>query len=62
MFTVDCPEHGTQVLLSERRIEAIVPREGGQELRWRCWCGTAGTTFVPRLRVDQMVGRHRTAV
>ena len=35
MFSVHCPTHGTEVLLSERRIEAIraaerrPPRSGG---------------------------------
>lgn len=58
MFSVHCPTHGTEVLLSERRIEAITPVEAGQELRWRCWCGTVGTTVVPRL----MVGRYRPAM
>ena len=63
MFTIDCPTHGTEVLLSERRIEAVVPTEEGHELRWRCWCGTTGSTFVRRLSSAQlMVGRHRTAV
>ena len=58
MFSVHCPTHGTEVLLSERRIVAITPTEDGQELRWRCWCGTEGMTFVPRL----MAGRFRPAV
>ena len=59
MFSVQCPTHGTEVLLSEQRIEAIVPVTGGHLLRWRCWCGTAGETFVARA---SMVGRHRPAV
>jgi hypothetical protein len=59
MFSVDCPTHGTEVLLSERRIAAIVPVPGGQLLEWRCWCGTTGATFVPRL---SMAGRYRPAV
>jgi hypothetical protein len=62
MFSVHCPTHGTEVLLSERRIESIDAVEGGHRLRWRCWCDTVGTTFVPRATVDQMVGRHRPAV
>jgi phage terminase large subunit GpA-like protein len=62
MFSVHCPTHGTEVLLSERRIESIDAVEAGHRMRWRCWCGTVGTTFVPRATVDQMVGRHRPAV
>jgi hypothetical protein len=69
MFTVDCPTHGTEVLLSERRIEAVTPVPAhprgehaveGQLLRWRCWCDTEGTTFIPRM--PAMVGRYRLAV
>jgi hypothetical protein len=60
---VHCPTHGTEVLLSERRIVSITPvqdRDGNpaQELRWRCWCGTEGVSYVPRV----MVGRFRPAV
>jgi hypothetical protein len=62
MFSVHCPTHGTEVLLSERRIEAIEPTQSGHLLPWRCWCDTVGTTFVPRATAEQMVGRHRTAV
>ena len=59
MFSVHCPTHGTEVLLSERRIEAVESVAGGHLLRWRCWCGTTGETFVAR---TSMVGRHRPAV
>ena len=62
MFSVQCPTHGTEVLLSERRIEAIQATEHGQVVRWRCWCDTVGTSFVPKLTTEQMVGRHRAAV
>jgi len=62
MFSVHCPTHGTEVLLSERRIESVVSGEGGHELRWRCWCGTTGSTRVPHASRPQMVGRHRPAV
>jgi hypothetical protein len=59
MFSVHCPTHGTEVLLSERRIEALVPVEAGQLVRWRCWCGTVGESLVARA---PMVGRNRPAV
>lgn len=63
MFSVDCSRHGTEVLLTERRIRAIVPVEGGSELHWTCWCGTEGATFVARVTAaEHMVGRHRPAV
>jgi hypothetical protein len=59
MFTVHCPTHGGDVLLTERRIDALESSPAGHRLRWRCWCGTAGTTFVGRTRGPGMVGRHR---
>lgn len=62
MFSVHCPTHGTDVLLSERRIRAIEPADGGHRLHWRCWCGTEGTTHVPRLGATASVGRYRPAV
>lgn len=62
MFSVHCPTHGTEVLLSERRIVRIEPAEGGHELHWRCWCGTEGASFVARIPSTHFVGRHRPAV
>ncbi len=50
MFSVHCPRHGADVLLSERRIEALVHRDDGIDVRWVCWCGARGsfTTARPR--------------
>lgn len=63
MFSVECPTHGTEVLLSERRIVGLRSSSEGHTLRWRCWCGTEGSTVLPGLpRPVQMVGRHRPAV
>ena len=62
MFSVHCPTHGTDVLLPERRIESVRSDDGGHELRWRCWCGTTGTSRVHHPSITQMVGRHRPAV
>lgn len=62
MLTVHCPEHGTDVLLTERRIEEIVALPDRHLVRWRCWCGATGATSVERRRPVQLVGRHRPAV
>lgn len=62
MFSVECPTHGAEVLLSERRIEAIVPIDGAHLVRWRCWCGTVGTSIEPKRRSEHLVGRYRPAV
>lgn len=50
MFEVDCPTHGSRVLLSARRIEGIRNTVDGPVLYWRCWCGTRGCLVG---------GRHR---
>ena len=63
MFSVHCPTHGTDVLLSERRISRIESVDGGHRLHWRCWCGTEGTTAVARVEAPPLVGRrYRPAV
>jgi hypothetical protein len=56
MFSVHCPEHGTEVLLSERHIAALVPTEAGIEVRWVCWCGTRGSFLTGRPRPATRVG------
>jgi hypothetical protein len=50
MFTVHCPRHGREVLLSERRIESLRNTLDGIEVGWVCWCGTRGTMLTGRLR------------
>jgi hypothetical protein len=61
MFSVHCPAHGCEVLLSDRRIERIVTEEDGIRLDWVCWCGERGSTMTGRPR-EVMAGRHRPAV
>ncbi len=48
MFTVHCSGHDSRVLLFPEHIEELVNRPDGVELRWRCTCGTTGTTLIPR--------------
>jgi hypothetical protein len=50
MFTVHCPQHGREVLLSERRIESLRNTRQGIELHWVCWCGHRGSMLTGRLR------------
>ena len=42
MFAVDCPTHGTRVLLDYSRIEAQRNTAEGPVVDWRCWCGARG--------------------
>lgn len=50
MFSVHCPRHGSEVLLSTRDIEGIDPTPTGIEVRWRCVCGHDGRTRTGRPR------------
>ncbi len=43
MLSVHCPRHGTEVLLSERRITRIARDGDHLTLEWVCWCGHRGT-------------------
>ncbi|MGH9246220.1 MAG: hypothetical protein ACRD29_18305 [Acidimicrobiales bacterium] len=46
MFSVHCPTHGGEILLSTRHIEGLRTTEHGIELHWRCVCGTRGTLLT----------------
>jgi hypothetical protein len=48
MFVTYCSGHGNRVLLFPEHIEELVNRPSGIELRWRCTCGTTGTTHIDR--------------
>jgi hypothetical protein len=43
MFTVNCPRHGSEVLLSDSRIVGIDRDGDSLTVRWVCWCGHAGS-------------------
>jgi hypothetical protein len=43
MFTVQCPRHGSEVLLSESHITGIARSGEGLTVRWVCWCGYQGS-------------------
>ncbi len=48
MFVAYCPGHNSKVLLFAEHITELVNQPFGVELRWRCTCGTTGTTSIPR--------------
>lgn len=50
MFTVNCPRHGTDVLLSEGAIESMQNTGAGIEVRWICHCGHRGSMTTGRRR------------
>jgi hypothetical protein len=55
MFSVHCPRHGGEVLLSERHIVGLGPStDGRMTVRWVCWCGYRGSHRTGRShrRVD----------
>ena len=59
VFTIDCPRHGTAVLLSERRIRALRRSASGLEVDFECWCGHRGSFAAGR---PPLVGRYRPAL
>jgi hypothetical protein len=50
MFSVNCPRHGSEVLLSESRIVGIDATGDGVNVRWVCWCGHVGSHHAGRSR------------
>jgi hypothetical protein len=50
MFSVHCPRHGSDVLLTERRIVGLEPSSDGITVRWVCWCGHQGSHHTGRAR------------
>jgi len=50
MFSVNCPRHGSEVLLSESRILGIDRTGDGLMVRWVCWCGHVGSHHSGRAR------------
>ena len=48
MFSIQCPRHGSEVLLSESRIESLRNSVAGIEVRWICYCGHRGSFITGR--------------
>jgi hypothetical protein len=40
MLSINCPAHGTRVLVGTRRIRSLVNTEHGIVLHVQCYCGT----------------------
>jgi hypothetical protein len=61
MFSVYCPTHGGQILLSSRHIESLRNTDHGIEIHWRCVCGTRGVEVSGRLarRADPVAASPR---
>ena len=62
MFSIQCPTHGSEVLLTERRIRGIEPTAAGMRVRYECWCGHRGSFATGRRHGGQAgpggCGRH----
>jgi hypothetical protein len=51
MFSVQCPRHGSEVLLSESHIVGLDRSSDGRiTVRWVCWCGHRGSHRTGRSR------------
>jgi hypothetical protein len=50
MFTVNCPRHGSEVLLTESRIVGLDSSSDHLTVRWVCWCGHQGSHRTGRAR------------
>ncbi|MFI5840649.1 hypothetical protein ACIA8K_13160 [Catenuloplanes sp. NPDC051500] len=59
MFAIDCPQHRSRVLVSERRIRTIRNTERGILLDVECWCGRHVTLRTGR---QETAGRTRMAL
>jgi hypothetical protein len=55
MFSVECPGHGSRVLLGLESIETLVSTPDGLEVHWRCTCGEQGV-WAPRVSVPAALG------
>jgi hypothetical protein len=50
MLSAHCPVHGRDVFIPTSRIQGIENGDRAMVVRWRCSCGTVGTTSFPRRR------------
>jgi hypothetical protein len=50
MFSVHCPTHGSEVLLTERHIVGLDNSDDRVTVRWVCWCGHRGSHTTGRAR------------
>jgi hypothetical protein len=50
MFTIDCPVHGSRMLLSEQRIRSLRNTESGITVDLECYCGHRARIHTGRRR------------
>lgn len=50
MFSVMCPGHRREVLLTRSNITGLANTVDGVEVHWRCRCGSTGTWFTGAVR------------
>jgi hypothetical protein len=48
MLIIECPTHGSQVLVTDRRIRSLANTDHGIVLDVECWCGTHVTVVTGR--------------
>lgn len=53
MLSVDCPRHGTRVLLGLSDIDRIERSPAGIEVSYTCSCGHHGTWLTGKQGLDQ---------
>ncbi len=49
MFDPWCPTCSARVLLTARRLLALIPTATGHHARLRCWCGTEVEMSIDRI-------------
>jgi hypothetical protein len=52
MFVIDCPRHGSKVLVFETRIRSLTNTDTDIVLDVECWCGQHVTIHTGRDRHD----------
>jgi acetyltransferase-like isoleucine patch superfamily enzyme len=60
MFAIDCPSHGRQVLVTDRRIRSLANTDHGIVIDVECWCGTHVTLLTGRAAGDPAARLART--
>ena len=55
MLSINCPAHGTKVLVGTRRIRSLVNTEHGIVLHVQCYCGTHVVVGTGRVYSGQPV-------
>jgi hypothetical protein len=54
MFPIECPHHGSRVMVPETRIRGLRNTAHGILLDLECWCGTHVTIRTGRRRANPL--------